>query len=143
MLSLSTPTMKMAQTAVKTSPIGHCHSSERITEIDTITKWDIFHYTYGLLHHPEYREKYQENLKRDLPHIAFAEDFWSFVNAGARLTDLHVNYESQPEYDKLNPIETLGMQVYLSVDRMKFSKDKTRSEIQRLPHVRRHPCGSV
>ena len=36
---------------------------------DTITKWDIFHYTYGLLHHPDYREKYQENLKRDLPHI--------------------------------------------------------------------------
>ena len=93
---------------------------------DTITKWDIFHYTYGLLHHPEYREKYQENLKRDLPHIPFAEDFWSFANAGARLGDLHVNYESQPEYDKLNPIETPGMQVDMSVERMKFSKDKTR-----------------
>ena len=36
---------------------------------DTITKWGIFHYTYGLLHHPTYREKYQVNLKRDLPHI--------------------------------------------------------------------------
>lgn len=93
---------------------------------DTITKWDIFHYTYGLLHHTDYRERYQENLKRDLPHLPFAEDFWSFVNAGARLADLHVNYESQSEYDKLNPIETPGMQVDLSVDRMKFSKDKTR-----------------
>ncbi len=92
---------------------------------DTITKWDIFHYTYGLLHHTDYRERYQENLKRDLPHIPFAEDFWSFANAGARLADLHVNYESQPEYDKLNPIETPGMQVDLSVERMKFSKDKT------------------
>ena len=93
---------------------------------DTITKWDIFHYTYGILHHPDYRERYQENLKRDLPHIPFAEDFWGFAKAGARLADLHVNYESQPEYDKLNPIETPGMQVDLSVDRMKFSKDKTR-----------------
>ena len=92
---------------------------------DTITKSDIFHYTYGLLHHPDYRERYQENLKRDLPHIPFAEDFWGFANAGARLADLHVNYESQPEYDKLNPIETPGMQVDLSVDRMKLSKDKT------------------
>ena len=91
----------------------------------TITKWDIFHYTYGLLHHPEYRERYQENLKRDLPHIPFTEDFWGFVKAGARLADLHVNYESQSEYDKLNPIETPGMQVDMSVDRMKFSKDKT------------------
>ena len=92
---------------------------------DTLTKWDIFHYTYGLLHHPEYRERYQENLKRDLPHIPLAEDFWGFANAGARLADLHINYESQPEYDKLNPIETPGMQVDLSVERMKFSKDKT------------------
>ena len=93
---------------------------------DTITKWDIFHYTYGILHHPDYRERYQENLKRDLPHIPFAEGFWGFSKAGARLADLHVNYESQPEYDKLDPIETPGMQVDLSVDRMKFSKDKTR-----------------
>ena len=92
---------------------------------DTLTKWDIFHYTYGILHHPDYRERYQENLKRDLPHIPFAEDFWGFAKAGARLADLHVNYESQPEYDKLNPIETPGMQVDLSVERMKFSKDKT------------------
>ena len=30
---------------------------------DTITKWDIFHYVYGLLHHPVYRERYQANLK--------------------------------------------------------------------------------
>ena len=32
-------------------------------------KWDIFHYVYGLLHHPEYRERYQANLKRELPRI--------------------------------------------------------------------------
>ena len=92
---------------------------------DTITKWDIFHYTYGILHHPDYRERYQENLKRDLPHIPFTEGFWGFAKAGARLAYLHVNYESQPEYDKLDPIETPGMQVDLSVERMKFSKDKT------------------
>ncbi len=92
---------------------------------DTITKWDIFHYTYGLLHHPEYREQYQENLKRDLPHIPFAEDFWAFANAGDRLAKLHVNYESQPEYDRLNSIETPDMQVDMSVERMRFSKDKT------------------
>ncbi len=93
---------------------------------NTISKWDIFHYTYGILHHPDYRERYQENLKRDLPHIPFAEDFWGFAKAGARLADLHVNYESQSEYAKLNPIETPGMQVDLGVERMKFSKDKTR-----------------
>ena len=92
---------------------------------NTITKWDIFHYTYGLLHHPDYREKYQANLKRDLPHIPFTEDFWSFANAGAALADLHVNYESCPKFDELEERETAGMQVDWQVEKMKLSKDKT------------------
>ena len=92
---------------------------------DTITKWDIFHYNYALLHHPAYREKYEMNLKRDLPHIPFAEDFWGFAEAGAQLADLHVNYESAPKYDGLKDIETPGMTVDWRVERMKLSKDKT------------------
>ena len=92
---------------------------------DSITKWDIFHYNYGLLHHPTYREKYEMNLKRDLPHIPFAEDFWGFANAGAALADLHVNYESVPKYDGLKSMETPGMTVDWNVKKMKLSKDKT------------------
>lgn len=37
----------------------------------SITKWDIFHYIYAVLHHPEYRERYAANLRRDLPRILF------------------------------------------------------------------------
>jgi len=92
---------------------------------NTITKWDIFHYNYGLLHHPDYREKYQANLKRDLPHIPFAEDFWGFANAGRELADLHINYESVPKYDKLKHIETPGLPIDWRVERMKLSRDKT------------------
>ena len=92
---------------------------------DTITKWDIFHYNYAVLHHPDYREKYQANLKRDLPHIPFAQDFWGFANAGAQLADIHVNYESAPKHDGLKYIETPGMPINWSVEKMKFSKDKT------------------
>ena len=92
---------------------------------DTITKWDIFHYNYGLLHHPEYREKYEANLKRDLPHIPFTKDFWGFAKAGARLADLHVNYESQPEYDKLKFIQTPDTPLDWRVEKMKLSRDKT------------------
>ena len=91
----------------------------------TITKWDIFHYNYGLLHHPDYREKYQANLKRDLPHIPFAEDFWGFANAGAALADLHINYESVPKYDQLQYIETPGVPIDWRVEKMKLSRDKT------------------
>ncbi len=92
---------------------------------DTITKWDIFHYNYGLLHHPDYREKYEANLKRDLPHIPFAKDFWGFAKAGARLADLHVTYESQPEYDGLKLIQNPDVPLDWRVEKMKLSKDKT------------------
>ena len=92
---------------------------------DTITKWDIFHYIYGLLHHPAYREKYEMNLKRDLPHIPFADDFWGFTKAGERLADLHVNYESQPEYDRLKCVQNPDTPLDWRVGKMKLSKDKT------------------
>ncbi len=92
---------------------------------DSISKWDIFHYNYGILHHPEYREKYEANLKRDLPHILFVPDFWSFANAGARLADIHVNYESQPEYDKLKLVQNPDVPLNWRVEKMKLAKDKT------------------
>ena len=91
---------------------------------ETITKWDIFHYTYALLHHPTYRERYQVNLKRDLPHIPFAKDFPEFVEAGKRLAHIHVHYEDQPLY-QLDLIETPDMPLDWRVERMRFSKDKT------------------
>ena len=92
---------------------------------DTITKWDIFHYNYGILHHPDYREKYAANLKRDLPHIPFVNDFWEFAKAGARLAGLHVNYESQPEYSDLKFIQSQEVPLDWRVEKMKLSKDKT------------------
>ncbi len=59
-----------------------------------ITKSDIFYYVYGVLHHPEYRAKYAENLKRELPRIPLAKDFWGFSKAGKELAGLHIEYES-------------------------------------------------
>ena len=92
---------------------------------DTISKWDIFHYNYGILHHPDYRERYQANLKRDLPHIPFAKDFWGFAEAGVQLASLHVNYEDQDEYHKLKFIQTPNVPLNWHVEKMKLSKDKT------------------
>ena len=42
-----------------------------------ITNEAIFHYVYGVLHDPVYREKYAQNLKREYPRILFNADFWS------------------------------------------------------------------
>lgn len=58
-----------------------------------ITKEDIFFYVYALLHHPEYRERYEDDLKKMLPHIPRAEGFHTYASVGRELADLHVNYE--------------------------------------------------
>ncbi len=92
---------------------------------DSISKWDIFHYTYGLLHHPDYQKKYEANLKRDLPHIPFATDFWAVATAGAQLAELHANYESQPEYEHLRLIQNPEVPLNWRVEKMKLSKDRT------------------
>jgi predicted helicase len=89
-----------------------------------ISKWDVFHYIYAILHHPQYREKYAANLKRELPRIPFAPDFWAFAEAGKEMANLHVNYEAQPEY-KLTWIEDIDARVDYHVERMTLSKDKT------------------
>ena len=91
---------------------------------ETISKWDIFHYVYGLLHHPAYRERYQANLKRELPRIPFAPDFRAFAAAGARLAVIHVGYEEQPQYP-LQKVETPEMPLGWRVEKMRLSKDKT------------------
>ena len=91
---------------------------------DTISKWDIFHYVYGLLHHPAYCERYQANLKRELPRIPYAPDFRAFAHAGARLATLHVGYEEQPQYP-LQKLETPEMPLDWRVEKMRLSKDKT------------------
>jgi len=66
-----------------------------------ITKEDIFYYVYGLLHSEEYRTRFADNLSKQLPRIPTVKqetDFWAFVDAGRKLGDLHVNYESVEPY---------------------------------------------
>ncbi|MFN7208982.1 MAG: type ISP restriction/modification enzyme, partial [Aggregatilineales bacterium] len=63
-----------------------------------IGKADIFYYIYAVLHQPAYRERFAEALKKELPRIPLAADFWAYAEVGRRLGDLHVGYESAPEY---------------------------------------------
>ena len=91
---------------------------------ETITKWDIFQYVYGILHHPDYRELYKANLKRDLPRLPFGSDFWGFAKAGQRLGEIHIGYEQVPEY-QLAFIENREVPLNWRVEKMKLSKDKT------------------
>lgn len=71
----------------------------RTYEDDTITKDDIFYYTYGLLHSPSYRTQFAADLKKSLPRIPKVRDFRSFAAAGRVLADLHIGYESVEPYN--------------------------------------------
>jgi predicted helicase len=93
---------------------------------DQVSKWDIFHYTYAMLHHPQYRERYAENLKHDLPHIPLLhgkEAFQVCVRIGKQLMDRHLNYEQAQEY-KLEWLTNEEVPFSWRVEKMRLSTDK-------------------
>jgi predicted helicase len=63
-----------------------------------ITRLDIFHYVYAVLHDPAYREKYRLNLKREFPRIPFYDDFRKWAAWGGKLMALHLGYEQADPY---------------------------------------------
>lgn len=66
-----------------------------------ISKDDIFYYVYGILHSPDYRDRYADNLSKELPRVPCvktSEDFWVFSQAGRKLAELHLNYETVSPY---------------------------------------------
>ena len=95
----------------------------------TLTKEDIFYYVYGILHSPEYKQRFAADLKKMLPRIPYAEDFWAFSKAGRELAHWHLHYETIEPYP-LNEYQDL---LYLDekeyrVEKMIFgkrNKDKT------------------
>jgi predicted helicase len=94
---------------------------------EQVTKWDIFHYVYAILHHPQYRERYAENLKRDLPHIPLVttrEIFDCCVSTGKALMKLHLNYEHEREY-RLDWQENEDVPFSWRVEKMRLTPDKT------------------
>jgi len=69
------------------------HFKEQYTD-QTITKEKIFHYVYAVLHNPDYRTQYEQNLKRNFPRIPFYKDFAKWTTWGKYLMDIHINYET-------------------------------------------------
>ena len=65
---------------------------------NTITKDAIFDYVYGVLHASAYRERFANDLAKELPRIPLAPDFHAFAKAGRELAELHLGYETCAEY---------------------------------------------
>lgn len=81
-----------------------------------LNKADIFFYVYGILHSPEYRKRFESNLKKELPRIPLAADFARFSEAGRKLAHLHLDYETIDPWasivedgDSANPGRTVKM----------------------------------
>lgn len=97
---------------------------------EQIGKEDLFYYVYSILHSPDYRERYADNLSKELPRIPAvkkAVDFWAFSKAGRALAELHLNYETVAPYPlTIEAKDTLTNADY-RVEKMKFAKkgDKT------------------
>ncbi|WP_149867600.1 type ISP restriction/modification enzyme [Bartonella apihabitans] len=101
-----------------------------------ITKEDLFYYIYGILHSPDFRARFSDNLVKELPHIPAVktlEDFKAFSKAGRALGHLHVNYECVEKFPVklVTKKKTLGAADFY-VTRMRYGgmgKNKDRSVI--------------
>lgn len=97
-----------------------------------ISKRDLFYYVYGLLHSPDYRERYADTLRKELPRIPRVktyDDFKAFSDAGRRLGEMHVNFDSQPIYEGVK-IDTGNKRLSgddYRVTKMKYGKGKDKT----------------
>lgn len=105
---------------------GLSYAAANSDERFEVAKVDIFYYVYGILHSPEYRERFASNLKKELPRIPLAEDFVAFCRAGRELARLHLDYEEiepwaaiEEDGDSVDPGRTV---------KMKFGKCKKSDE---------------
>ncbi len=71
-----------------------------------ISKDAIWEYVYGVMHAPDWRERYRNDLRTSLPRVPLAADFEAFRAAGRELMALHADYESGPEQDVPIEIDT-------------------------------------
>lgn len=87
-----------------------------------VTKEDVFYYVYGVLHSPEYVERYASDLKKMIPRLPMVPDFWAFSRCGRELAEWHLGYESV----ELWPLEGLPAaktpEENLRVEKMRFAR---------------------
>lgn len=88
-----------------------------------ISAEDVFFYIYGLLHCPDFKDRFADNLNKELPRIPCVkrfEDFLFLSHAGRKLADLHLNFEEQEPY----PIELSANVKELKAEDYRVSKMK-------------------
>ncbi len=95
-----------------------------------VGKEDIFYYAYGILHSPDYRIAFANDLKKMLPRIPLVDkpkDFWKFSKAGRVLAELHINYESVEPHPDITVNGASSK--FLKVEKMRFPKKDQKDTI--------------
>jgi predicted helicase len=92
-----------------------------------VTGGGIFYYVYGVLHSPEYRTRFAADLKKMLPRIPLtkeAKDFQAFSDAGRKLAEWHLNYETVPTWpvEEIHDQLDLGLVETYKVSKMTFAR---------------------
>ena len=104
---------------------------------EKVTKEDIFYYIYAVLHSPDYRARFEADLKKSLARIPLCRtgaEFAAFVRAGRKLGDLHCGYENAAPWpdcavdiipdassNLVNPVNPVQNSLY-AVTKMRFAK---------------------
>jgi len=96
---------------------------------DEVSTDDVFHYVYGILHSPEYRARFAAELGKMIPRIPMVEEFSAFVDAGVKLAEWHLGYETVEPW----PLEGLPDRgadpKTLRVEKMRFASKEDRSVV--------------
>jgi predicted helicase len=103
-----------------------------------ITSDEIFHYVYGLLHHPAYRGQYAGELRRMLARIPFVKDFQAVTAVGRSRRDLHLEYESIDPWPLTETVSTGAPEDPFEryrVDRMRHPSRTIRDKVIVNPNV--------
>lgn len=94
-----------------------------------VTKEDIWEYLYGVMHAPDWRQRYRHDLQRNLARVPLAKDFEAFRSAGRELMDLHIGYETVDESPVRCLVDGKADEGHASADayriqaRMRWGKD--------------------
>lgn len=96
-----------------------------------ITKENVFYYIYGILHSQDYRERFADNLSKELPRIPAVksyDDFRKFAQAGRDLAELHINYEKIAPYKLTFDLGVAGAGRELKPEHYRVTKMKFASK---------------
>ncbi len=101
---------------------------------DKVTKEDIFYFIYGVLHSPDYRKRFEADLKKSLARIPLPKtgaEFAAFVKAGRKLGDMHCGYENARPWKDCAVDVVPGYDSPYRITKMRFAKKENPTDEDR------------